>query len=142
MFTRKYDYQRAKCEDPETIGKWFELVKNFVAKYGIQEEDIYNFDETGFMMGQIESSMVVTNSERSSKPKMAQPGNREWVTVIQGVDSTGWAVPPYVIVKGKYHLSSWYENCTFPRDWRIAVSENGWTTNDLTLDWLQASPGP
>jgi hypothetical protein len=25
-FQRKYDYQRAKCEDPEVIRSWFELV--------------------------------------------------------------------------------------------------------------------
>ena len=47
-YNRKYDYQRAKCEDPALIRPWFELVRNTIAKYGIMEEDIYNFDETGF----------------------------------------------------------------------------------------------
>jgi hypothetical protein len=50
-FQRKYDYQRAKCEDPEVIRSWFKLVQNTIAKYGINDADIYNFDETGFMMG-------------------------------------------------------------------------------------------
>ena len=45
---RKYDHQRAKCEDPEVIGNWFKLVHDMKAKYGIVDEDIYNFDETGF----------------------------------------------------------------------------------------------
>lgn len=49
-FQRTYDYQRAKCEDPVIISGWFELVRNIIAKYGIAESDIYNFDETGFMM--------------------------------------------------------------------------------------------
>ena len=47
-FNRKYDYQRAKCEDPEIITKWFELVRNMIQKHGIAEEDIFNFDEAGF----------------------------------------------------------------------------------------------
>jgi hypothetical protein len=47
-YNRKYDYQRAKCEDPTIIRDWFRLVQNTIAKYRIQEEDIYNFDETGF----------------------------------------------------------------------------------------------
>jgi hypothetical protein len=47
-FNRKYDYQRAKCEDPTIIWDWFQLVQNVRAKYGITDEDIYNFDETGF----------------------------------------------------------------------------------------------
>jgi hypothetical protein len=47
-YNRKYDYQRAKCEDPTIIRDWFRLVQNTIAKYRILEEDIYNFDETGF----------------------------------------------------------------------------------------------
>jgi hypothetical protein len=47
-YNRKYDYQRAMCEDREQIEGWFRLVRNTVAKYGILQDDIYNFDETGF----------------------------------------------------------------------------------------------
>ena len=47
-YTRKYDYQRAKCEDPEVISQWFSVIRNTIVKYGITEQDIYNFDETGF----------------------------------------------------------------------------------------------
>ena len=36
-FQRKYDYQRAKCEDPEVIRGWFELVHNTITKYGIHD---------------------------------------------------------------------------------------------------------
>ena len=81
-FQRKYDYQRAKCEDPEVIRGWFELVRNTIAKYAIVDADIYNFDETGFMMGQISTGMVVTSSDGRAQAKKIQPGNREWVTVI------------------------------------------------------------
>lgn len=137
VFSRKYDYSRALCEDPELIQGWFSLVHNTILKYGIADADIYNFDETGFAMGQIVPSMVVTSSDRRGKPKLAQPGNREWATVIQGVNAQGWTVPPFIIVKGKCHLSSWYEISTMPEDWRIAVSDNGWTTNELTAEWLQ-----
>jgi hypothetical protein len=34
-FFRRYDYQRAKCEDPTVIRNWFRLVENTIAKYGI-----------------------------------------------------------------------------------------------------------
>ena len=76
-FSRKYDHQRAKCEDPKVIREWFALVQNMKAKYGIVEDDIYNFDETGFMMGIIFAGMVVTTSDGLGKAKLAQPGNRE-----------------------------------------------------------------
>ena len=52
-FNRAYDRQRALCEDPVLIKSWFELVEQTKAKYGICDEDVYNFDEAGFMMGKI-----------------------------------------------------------------------------------------
>jgi hypothetical protein len=30
------------------ISLWFKLVKDTIIKYGVIEEDIFNFDETGF----------------------------------------------------------------------------------------------
>ena len=76
-FSHKYNYKRALCMDPYIIGEWFRLVQNTRAKYGILEEDIYNFDEAGFMMGVIAIAKVVTSSEARNRPKRAQPGNRE-----------------------------------------------------------------
>jgi hypothetical protein len=61
-YTRKYDYQRAKCEDPEVINQWFNLVQNSILKYGITEQDIYNFDETGFQMAVAHTAKVITAS--------------------------------------------------------------------------------
>ena len=43
---------------------WFWLVQNTIAKYGILDEDIYNFDETGFQMGMISTAKVVISAER------------------------------------------------------------------------------
>jgi hypothetical protein len=50
---RTYECQKELCEDPKIISAWFELVKNTVDKYSILPGDTYNFDETGFQMGQI-----------------------------------------------------------------------------------------
>ena len=136
QMSRSYDNQRALCEDPEKIEKWFCLVRNTIAKYGVRDEDIYNFDETGFLMGIIGKTLVVTSSDRTANAKLIQPGNREWVTVIQGVNSQGWTIPPYVIFKGQWHLNSWYNEIEFPYGWRLSVSENGWTNNKRTYDWL------
>jgi hypothetical protein len=57
--------------------------------------------------------------------------------VIQGVEATGWAIPPFVIFQGKNHLSAWYKEDDLPYDRVIAVSENGWTTDELGLQWLK-----
>src|ERR1700721_2410460 len=76
-FFRRDDHSRAQCEDPDAIRAWFALVKNTITKYGVVDADIYNFDETGFIMGIISTGMVVTSMERRSNAKLAQPGNGE-----------------------------------------------------------------
>jgi hypothetical protein len=134
---RRYDYQRAKCEDPTIIRGWFRLVQNTIAKYGIRSDDIWNFDETGFMMGVIMAGMVVTGSERQGRPKSVQPGNREWITVIQAINAEGQSIAPFIIGAGQYHLANWYRECDLPGDWVIATSQNGWTNNELGLEWLK-----
>ena len=96
---------------------------------------MYNFDETGFMMGKTQPKMVVTSSENYGRQKRIQPGNREWVTVIQGVAAMGRAIPPFVIFAGKVLIDIWFHN--LPRDWILEVSPNGWTNNRLALAWLE-----
>jgi hypothetical protein len=66
--TRQRDRQRVLCSDPAVIRPWFDLVQNVKAKYGIQDEDTYNFDETGFTMGIGNCVKVVTASERRTEP--------------------------------------------------------------------------
>ncbi|KAF5724953.1 Fot5 transposase [Fusarium mundagurra] len=136
-FRRRYDYQRAKCEDLTVIRNWFRLVQNVIAKYGIQLDDIWNFDETGFMMGAISSGIVVTGSERRGRPKSIQPGNREWVTAIQAINAEGRAIDPFIVVAGQYHLANWYHESNLPATWAIATTQNGWTDNKTGLEWLK-----
>jgi hypothetical protein len=124
-YNRKYDYQRAKCEDPALIQAWFKLVHNTIEKYGILDADIYNFDETGFQMGVISTAKVITGAERSRRPVSVQPGNREWVTAIDCICVDGQSLPPVIIFEGKMHQSTWYNTEELPVDWLMAVSENG-----------------
>jgi hypothetical protein len=87
-------------------------------------------------MGVITTAKVITGSERSARPVSIQPGNREWVTAIECVCASGWSLPPVIIFEGKVHQSTWYSK-DLPLDWTIAVSENGWTDNELGLTWLK-----
>ena len=134
-WNRKFHSQRAKCEDPVIINAWFKRVEETRQSYGIADEDIYNFDETGFMMGVAATSKVVTSSDTIGRAILVQPGNREWVTTIEGINAAGWAIPPFVILAGKLHQASWYQG--LPADWVIAVSDNGWTTDELGFAWLK-----
>ena len=89
------------------------------------------------MMGQITSSIVVTRSDRRGKAKSVQPGNREQAIVIEYINSSGWCIPLFVIVKGTYHLSNWTTESGFPDDQVIKPTPNEGTNNETGLDWIQ-----
>jgi hypothetical protein len=76
-FNRAKDRQRMLQEDLGILSGWFKLVEDAKSKYGVHENDIHNFDETGFQMGIIRLIKVVIGIERRARPELVQPGNRE-----------------------------------------------------------------
>ena len=63
-FNQKYDYKRANYKDPKVINNWFRLVANIKVKYGIPDDNIYNFNKSGFMMGVILIKAVIIGFKR------------------------------------------------------------------------------
>ena len=88
------------------------------------DEDIYNFDETGFAMGLIATTKVVSRAEIPGKPWLIQPGNREWVITIKYINSRGWSISSTIIFKGKVHIKGWFNEAAIPGDWRVEISTN------------------
>jgi hypothetical protein len=75
--SRRFDIQRAKCEDPKVIGDWFKRVNAIRLQHGILDDDVYNFDETGFAMGVISvASKVVADAELVGRITIIQLGDR------------------------------------------------------------------
>jgi hypothetical protein len=134
-YSKRYNYERAKNEDPKVIQAWFDLVQKTILQYGITSADIYNFDETGFAMGLTATAKVITRAEYCGKRALLQPGNREWVTVIECISAAGYALPPYIIFKHKSLNLAWAEG--LPQDWILDNSPNGWTSDEISLRWLQ-----
>ena len=86
-------------------------------------------------MGLCTAQKVITRSEYYGRRSVLQPGNREWVTAIESINASGWALPPTVIFKGKLYNQAWFKD--LPPDWRFEVSANRWTTDEIGLRWLQ-----
>lgn len=66
-YIQKYIYQRVKCKDSKVIQQWFNQFLEIKAQYSIFNEDIYNFDETGFVINVIAITKVVISSETFGK---------------------------------------------------------------------------
>ena len=87
-------------------------------------------------MGVTSTAKIVCGLEtKQSHAKALQPGNREWVTAIICVNAVGWPLPPQIIFAAANHQSLWYHD--LPDKYVISVSKNGWTTDQLGIEWLQ-----
>jgi hypothetical protein len=64
------------CEDLKLINTWFQLVQNIRAKYNIIDSDFYNFDKTGFIIGQIIPGIIVIYADRYNRAKGIQPSRQ------------------------------------------------------------------
>ena len=105
-YSQKYDYQQAKCEDPELIMRWYKCFHDAIEKYEILEQDIYNMDETGFQMGMTSTVKIICGSETwASNAKAIQPGNFKWVTSIIAINATRWALSSQIILAADNHQS-------------------------------------
>ncbi|KAI9037592.1 uncharacterized protein KD926_000154 [Aspergillus affinis] len=114
-FSKRDDYQRALNEDPKSLRAWFATVQRVI-------------DEN---VGLISAQNVVTRADYYGRRHLLQPGNREWVTAIEAFCADGYSLPPRIIFKGKVAIAGWFDN--LPRDWRLEVSNNGWTTEEISL---------
>ncbi|KAJ5240629.1 uncharacterized protein N7469_002220 [Penicillium citrinum] len=82
------------------------------------------------------AARVVTRTEYYGRRSILQPGNREWVTAIETICADGYSLPPCIIFKGQIYIAGWFES-NLPSNWRIEISNNGWTTDEIGLRWLQ-----
>jgi hypothetical protein len=54
-------------------------------------------------MGVAATSKVVTSSNTVGWAATVQLGNRDWVTIIECINASGWCLLLFVILSGKQH---------------------------------------
>ena len=137
MLKAKYvppiDKERTNAKDYSILSHWFELFARVKAEHNIQEEDIYNMDGKGFLQGAV-AKMKVMICKDEMQQYVTQCGNRDWVSLIECVSADGRVLKPWLIFKAKVHQRSWYDELD---EGHICVTENGWTNNEIGLQWLK-----
>lgn len=134
QFVNPLDKERVLAQDPEILSSFYGLFQDTVAKYNISTNNIYNMDEKGCMMGVVGKVRVIV-PKREKNQVLAQCGNREWVSLIECISIDGRCLPLWVIFKGKQHQKSWYQ--ALESGGHIALLDNGWTNNELGLEWMK-----
>lgn len=133
--SRTLDQARRDASDPEVLQAWFSLFLATVTQLGIPQSDWYNMDEKGFMKG-VGDNVKVIISRHDKEAFVVQPGNRDWVTIIETISTTDYVLPPFIIFPGKQIQQGWVD-LAIDKETIVRVSENGWTDQEIGLEWLQ-----
>ena len=129
------DAARIKDVSVERLTKWFEDLKKVIETENIEPENIYNMDESGFAIGDVEASQRIIDVEIPQKFQ-AKPGRQEWVTVVASICADGNSLPPLIIFKGE-NLSRQWIPADIPNDWRFGCNTKGWTSINRGSQWLR-----
>jgi hypothetical protein len=132
---RSIEAARAQAVSPAMIQTFLELFERTRIRLNIQLSDIWNMDETGVALGVCTNTRVIARAGKKKAYKK-DPGNREWVSIIESVSATGQKLRCMVIFKGKSLQTTWFPSKLVP-DWIYTTSENGWTANVIGLEWLR-----
>ena len=124
-YSRILDQDRFLAQNRDIIQDWFNLYRSIKAEYGIFDEDTYNMDKNGYMMGITESSKVVF-SKYQKQAFMNQARNRKWASFIEAISTNDRQLPLFVILNCKKWKYNWFIPELEPGD-RISLSKKGWT---------------
>ncbi|EED12051.1 conserved hypothetical protein [Talaromyces stipitatus ATCC 10500] len=107
------EVDRTGAEHYGEIERWFIDLKLVMQKLHITPKNLWNFDETGFIVGQGKSESVVTKYPKTAK-RVSSLSSRESLTVVESINAEG-------------------------RDpeWLIAPASNGFITDEIAFEWLQ-----
>lgn len=112
-----------------------------VEKYNITAENIYNWDEKGFVIGQATATQRIMNREALESGRItraSQDGSREFISLLACISAIGAVLPPALIYKGDSSLhDTWLEDWVPGDIAHFAVSSNGWSSNAFGLHWLE-----
>jgi hypothetical protein len=90
----------------DVLIKWFNDVCKIFDNYNIDLKNVYNMNESGFSIGKIQATRVIINAKIRAKYQ-AQPGQQEWVSVVECICANGTMIPPLVIFCSENLSSSW-----------------------------------
>jgi hypothetical protein len=132
------DSRRQKAVNKEDIKEFFYRLELHIKENNIATENLYNFDEKGFLIGVSGRTRFITTAEiQPNQKRKRQSGNRENITAIIAVCADGSPLPTALIYKGLHHQEDWYNDVDPVDGTLFGCSETGWTNNKFGLQWIR-----
>ncbi|KAF4627253.1 hypothetical protein G7Y89_g10904 [Cudoniella acicularis] len=142
LYLRNIDNLRVSAEYAPMFILFFATLTAVIEKYRITAENIYNFDEKGFLigLGRTLKRIITQEALKSGRVKKAkQDGSREFISILACISAFGKWIPPLLVYKGDLGdlQNTWVDDVTTKSAAHFTVSSNGWSNNAIGLVWLK-----
>ncbi|KJZ78873.1 hypothetical protein HIM_01646 [Hirsutella minnesotensis 3608] len=130
------DAKRKAMQDRASVDAFFKAWSNFIADHGIKRDNIWNFDETGFMVGYLQKGTFLWTFNEIDKPVLTDAHDTVSVTAIEAISASGEVIPSFLILPGVQIPVRWVDN-DLDGDTIITTSPKGYTNDIIAIEWIK-----
>jgi hypothetical protein len=118
-------------------------LEEVISSHRIRRQNIWNFDEKGFLLGLVQASKRIVPVSQLKKGRIKgtmQDGSREFISLLAAVSAAGNAMPPCLIYASESSdlQDTWIEQFDDVNDEAyFASTQKGWTNDKIGLSWLE-----
>lgn len=142
-YLNNLDLERHQADSVHSYEVYFNTVNQKIQQYQISEDNIYNMDEKGFLLGILNKVRRIFSRELKGSGKLlgaVQDGSRDWLTVAATICADGTAPAPLLIYQSDASTiqDSWLRDFDpEQQDCFFSSSPSGRTSDEIGSKWLQ-----
>ena len=128
-------YARASANNPEVIGKYFDLLEDTLKVNGLSQRpgQIFNCDEIGMPL--VHKPPKVISHVGQKHPYAVTSGDKSQITILACASASGYSIPPMAIFDRKQlqpEMTAGEVPGTF-----YGLSDSGWMDAELFQEWFK-----
>jgi hypothetical protein len=82
------------------LTSWFNGFSRYLRLNHIKKENVYNFDETGFMIGYLQIGIFVWTFLDIQQPVLTDSNDKVLIISIDCISAAGAVLPPLIVAPG------------------------------------------
>ncbi|CAG9938530.1 unnamed protein product [Clonostachys rosea f. rosea IK726] len=94
------DAKRKGVQKRAMLTSWFDCFKGYLQRNCVKKQNVWNFDETGFMIGYLEKGIFVWTFLDINQPVLTDSYDKVTITSIDCISAAGVVIPPFLIAPG------------------------------------------
>jgi len=142
-YLNNLDLDRHQADSIHSFEAYFTTVNQKIQQHQISEDNIYNMDEKGFLLGRLNKVRGIFLRDLKGSGKLlgaVQDGSRDWLTVAATICAHGTALAPLLIYQSDAGTvqDSWLKDFNpEEQDCFFSSSPSGRTSDEIGSKWLQ-----